>query len=622
MTVSAVGLSRLERTGDRITISGSTYFLVLRHVGQGFSRSPYALLTGPDRTRWSAINLLASVHRIGVPDETRQVHSVEVLEEGDDVIVLVRFRSSAWNQRTVRLRCTDSAIELSVIIEGRGRLTDLLVFGGVANLPSGACGTFRSSIDFRSLFVPSPTEPVQLVRPARSSAVLGVVGDASPGRLNGIFSPPPLALGFGRELPEGATDVPGGAWLGLSVQAPVEDLTFTSLRYEPVDSGFLLRLEYDGHTTVDGEWTSPTFVLRPAGSGWQVLENYRADLIRRGFAPDTGPKPERWWLEPMFCGWGAQCARVLGPSRDLDEDDGTDPAALPDGAAPTSTAQWWAADYARQDVYDEFLATLSAGGVHPGTIVIDDRWQKEYGTATPDLERWPDLKGWIADRHADGQKVLLWWKAWDPSGLPIQECVVDAAGNAIAADPANPAYRRRLRAIVHDLLSSDGLDADGFKVDFTQRAPSGQTLVAADGAWGIAGLHLLLLTLYQAAKAAKPDALVITHTVHPSFADVCDLVRLNDILKRDIHGQRVSAADQLIFRHKIAACTLPHHGIDTDQWPIQSRAEWVEYAELQARLGVPSLYYAESIDRSGEKIRPADLARIATSWTEYRASLK
>jgi hypothetical protein len=619
MSEAAVEVSRVEQTDDRIVVTGTDYRLVIRGVGGGFARAPYALLTDSDHSRWSALSLLSSVHRVGVPDETRQVDSITVEMDGEDVVIVVASHSSAWNGHTLTLRCTDDTVELSVTVAGRGRITDVILLGGVANLPSGACGTFRSSIDFASVFVPTPTEPVQFVRPARSSAALGVVGDASPGRLNGVFSPPPLALGFGRDAAGDATEMPGGQWLGLSVRADVTELTFTTLRYEPLDSGFLLCLEYDAHTTVDGTWNSPTLVLRPAATGWAVLDDYRTDLVRHGFAPQSPPRPQPWWSEPMFCGWGSQCARVTRPVRDVDEDDGTE-LEMP-SAASGPRDLWWAADFARQDVYDEFLATLEAGGLRPGTIVIDDRWQQHYGTATPDLERWPDLGGWIAGRHAAGQRVLLWWKAWDPSGVPLQECILDAAGRPLCVDPANPAYQRRLRRIVENLLTPDGLDADGFKIDFTQRAPSGQTLVAADGAWGIAGLHLLLEQLYQAAKAAKPDALVVTHTVHPSFGDVCDMVRLNDILKRDIHGRRVSAADQLIFRQKIAASTLPHHGIDTDQWPIQSRAEWLEYAGLQPRLGVPSLYYAESIDRSREAISPSDLRRIAAGWSAYRATL-
>ena len=53
----------------------------------------------------------------------------------------------------------------------------------------------------------------------------------------------------------------------------------------------------------------------------------------------------------------------------------------------------------------------------PGTVVIDDKWQSAYGTNEPDTGKWPDLKAWIAGRHARGQRVLLWWKAWDPEGL-------------------------------------------------------------------------------------------------------------------------------------------------------------------------------------------------------------
>jgi hypothetical protein len=217
--------------------------------------------------------------------------------------------------------------------------------------------------------------------------------------------------------------------------------------------------------------------------------------------------------------------------------------------------------------------------------------------------------------------VLLWWKAWDPEGIPADECVVDATGSPVAVDPANPAYLARLESIVAGLLGPDGLDADGFKVDFTQRAPSGSTLRSAPGPWGIAALHAMLDTLYRAAKAAKPDSLVICHAMHPSFADVCDMVRLNDVLEYDIDGERVPVVDQLRFRNEIATRTLPGHLVDTDQWPMPSRAEWLAYAQEQARLGVPALYYVESIDGSGEPITADDLALVASTWADYRARL-
>jgi hypothetical protein len=45
-------------------------------------------------------------------------------------------------------------------------------------------------------------------------------------------------------------------------------------------------------------------------------------------------------------------------------------------------------------------------------------------------------------------------------------------------------------------------------------------------------LHDLLAVVYLAVKEAKPDALVITHTPHPSFVDVTDMVRPNDVMRQ------------------------------------------------------------------------------------------
>ena len=149
--------------------------------------------------------------------------------------------------------------------------------------------------------------------------------------------------------------------------------------------------------------------------------------------------------------------------------------------------------------------------------------------------------------------------------------------------------------------------------------PTGRTLQGHEGTWGIAALHRLLKTLTDAAHAAKPDALVVCHTVHPSFGDVVDMVRLNDVLKRDPAGLPVPVADQMRFRHGVVTRTLPDHLVDTDQWPMPNRREWLDYAALQPQLGVPALYYLESIDRSGEKVEADDLALIRRTWDTYRS---
>jgi hypothetical protein len=603
--VAASAAPTIERHDHRLVVRGTGYRLEVDATTAGLSRSPTVELFDAADCRWSRLSLLCAVDDGAAIDETGAV-AAPVVSEGDGCIVLEFVEmSSIWAERVVRIVCTRVTVEFSVTVRGAGSIGDVTLLGGAAVLSSGASGVFRSGIDFPSVFVPVPTEPVQFVRPAHSSAVLGVVGDAGPGRLNGIFSPPPLCLGLGREAPTGATGLASGDWLGMSLRGPVTDLTFTTARYEPLDGGFLLRLAYEGHTSVDGSWTSPTVVLKPATSALDTLRDYRADLVAHGFARDVVAGGPRWWREPIFCGWGAQCARSAFA------------ADSPGGVVEA------APDLARQDVYDEFLATLATAQLDPGTIVIDDRWQAEYGTAAPDLARWPDLRGWIAERHAEGRRVLLWWKAWDPAGLPAEECILAADGTPVAVDPSNPAYRQRLGRIVEHLLGAAGLDADGFKVDFTQRTPSGRSLRGVEGgAWGIAALHELLGALYAEAKAAKPDALVVTHAIHPSFGDISDMVRLNDVLERDIAGLPVPVVDQLRMRAAIAGATLPHHLVDTDQWPMPDRAQWLAYVDEQATLGVPALYYLDFIDNSKQSIRPEDLARVGASWQRYREGIR
>src|SRR5690606_8072664 len=322
-----------------------------------------------------------------------------------------------------------------------------------------------------------------------------------------------------------------------------------------------------------------------------------------------------WWHEPLFCGWGAQCARAAHRLHHDDPDAATGALMSVEDDVATVRA---APDFARQEVYDAFLARLDAHAVDPGTIVIDDRWQAAYGTGEVDTEKWPDLRGWIVAQHAAGRKVLLWWKAWDAEGIPAEECVRNAVGDPVTVDAGHPGYRARLAGIVRHLLGPDGLDADGFKIDFTQRGPSGASLTGTDGVWGIAAVHLLLETIATAARETKPDALLVAHAVHPSFGDVCDMVRLNDVTERDVHRERVPVTDQLEMRHGIASRVLPDHLIDTDQWPMPDRASWLAYVAAQPRYGVPALYYVEAIDNSGERIEGADLDTVAASWQAYR----
>ncbi|MFN2520776.1 MAG: hypothetical protein ABR525_07010 [Candidatus Limnocylindria bacterium] len=480
-------------------------------------------------------------------------------------------------------------------VEGSGILADCQLFGGHYSGRSGWSAFLRSGSDAQSLFSPSPHAPERVAVGSSESAVIEASGASLPGRGHWFFTPAPFCYGLSPERPPPASSsLPDGPWLMLGLAAAPRAHSFTAFAYDALEDGFSLRLPYEGHTRVNGSFRTPAVVFVFGCADPHLgIARHTAILRERGLLPPPAERPRpAWWSRPIFCGWGAQC-HLAGPGR--------------------------ASDLSRQDRYDGFLAALESHGVYPGTVIIDDKWQRSYALSDVDEAKWPDLPGWIARRHATGQRVLLWWKAWDPEGLPADQCVRNAAGMPVTADPTDPGYERTLRQSVRRMLSPDGYGADGLKIDFTALTPSGSSLVSNGDAWGIELLHRLLAIVRDEAKRAKPDALILGHAAAPYFAPLLDMVRLNDMLR--LYDARPGAPVVEHMRHRAATAraACPELLVDTDNWAAPDRATWRAYVLAQPELGVPCLYYATHIDRSGEALEAEDYAAIRFAWARHEA---
>jgi hypothetical protein len=582
----------LEEPGGGLVVEASRYGLEVSADGM------LATLRSGDGVELARLRLLAAFDATDAADETLSVDAPQVVP-GPGVAVEVGRRSTRWERAGLRLTCGDEAIEVDAFVEGRGRLADVHLLGGRSLQPRGPGGFLPSGSTFRTLFSPNPGDPARLLRSAGESAVIGVAADSQPGRGHWFFTPAPLYLALttadGLSDP---TELVADGWTGVALEAPVDDLTFVQLAYEPADSAFSLRLDYDGHTAVDGEFHAPPVVITPGlDDPYAGLRRHRASLGARGAAAAAEPRHvPSWWSAPIFCGWGAQCHLAAG---------------LGVRAAELST----------QERYDAFLESLAGHGVVPGTVVVDDKWQEAYGTCAPDRGKWPDLAGWIAGRHEAGQRVLLWWKAWDAEGLEPELCIRNPDGEPVALDPGLPAAREALAEVVTTMLADDGLDADGLKVDFTASTPWGRALSdSAGGRWGVALLHDLLEVVYAAAKRARPDALIVTHTPHPGFVDVTDMLRLNDLLRLDDPGPRPAVVPQMRYRAAVVRAACPELLVETDDWCAPDRQAWREFLEVKTELGVPSLYYATHLDLTGEPLEDEDYATLRRTWAAWTAA--
>ncbi len=571
---------RVDARVDGLHVRAPAYVLWLP------AGKPYALLADRDGVPWGELFLAPSVHTLGVLDDTIRLHPAAVEATSDGHRVTIDAESTAWTSKRVTLDCHPRRLRVSVEVAGEGQLTDVHLLGGYCSAdPRQGSGFFSSGADFSSVFNPEPWGSERRVLPAGESTVLDVMGGPVPGKEHWFFTPPPLCLAASRSpAPECRDELPSGPWLVMGLGVAAGEQHFTALHYEAVEAAFSLRLAYEGQTRVTGRFTAPSVVFAfDAPDPYAGIRGYVATLRELGYlrASDR-TAPPAWWSEPIFCGWGSQC--ILARRH---------------GGRPR--------DYATQASYDGFLGALDRGGVAPGTVVLDDKWQAAYGTCAADPTKWPDLRGWIDARHDEGRRVLLWWKAWDPEGLPGDLCVRNAAGMPVGTDPSNPRYEEALRASVRRMLGPDGYDADGFKVDFSARTPSGPGLRRHGAAWGVELLHRLLEILYDEAKRTKPGALVMTHTPNPHFADVTDMIRLNDV------NTRAPVVAQMTHRAGVVAAACPELLVDTDNWPMPDPESFREYVRAQPRLGVPSLYYATHLDR----LPPWTKERTHVAWDHY-----
>ncbi len=565
----------VEEEEGSLSVKAETYILAFA------VDRPFVYLDDPSGCRIAELFVLSSVHPLHDRDDTVGVGRWRWEESPGEIVFSLEVASSVWQSKIYRFRCRPRRFLYEIEIVGEGRLAEAHYFGGYfSGQARWGSGFFRSGQSFRRGFNPEPnSQEVNYFVPSAGS-VIDLTGVPLPGKAGWFFTPPPFCYAF----------LANQGWLGVGVEAAPGANRYTEFSYSGELNSFYLTLAYEGHTSVAGRYRLPALGFDFGDDEYDVL---RAHVRALGLGGHLGPARARvkpaWWHEPIFCGWGAQCGAAV----------------LEGGRAP---------DYGRQALYESVLATLEQNGVCPGIVVLDDKWQATYGDNLVDPAKWPDLRGFVRNQHSLGRRVLLWLKAWDPEGLPAEECISNAAGLTLAVDPTNPAYVHRLCASIKTMLGPDGYDADGFKIDFSARIPSGPGMHLHGDTWGLELMHTYLGVLHDEAKRIKPEALIMAHTPHPYLSGLLDMIRLNDINVDKNVGRAMT------LRARIAAIACPDALIDTDNWPIRDKAAWRAYTSLQLSLGIPSLYYGSHIDSTGELLEEEDYALLRDTWAEYRAS--
>lgn len=484
-----------------------------------------------------------------------------------------RGGSDLWDAKEYVIRALETHFEYSVRVRGRGKIDRVRYFIGDA-----AGETPGSEYEFDTGFTPIPT--------VTGASQCEFSAQTPYDEFSFLTIPPMFCYVF---------DVCGiDDKLAFALAAKRGGHQFTKFAYDTKSAKFLRRFwfwtDQCGHVTVDGEWESPAVLVYGTPGRDEALKFYSDYYYDTGIARRRALSPGRFWYGPMACGWIEQAA--YGASRGLD--------------TPV-------ADLATQEMYDNFTAELQRRGLHPKIMIIDDKWQTEYGNAYADESKWPDLRRWI-DENLRGNDchTMLWYKLWDSEGLPEDMTMAGGYGGRRVADPTNPRYREHIRETMHRLLSSDEgcYNAWGLKLDFAFFQPTGREAISHSGKYGVELLLEYITLIYDCAKAVKPEAVISASPCHPLFSCCMDHARLHDY-----HPDLRRVYEEFSFRRNIYSIALPDALIDTDGASFSSRRDTMRHMRLVPTLGIPDLYCITPL--SSAALTDSDWAEASEIWREY-----
>ena len=520
---------------------------------------------------------VSAVDAGGQRDEEIALGRPETEKNGDVTTVTWTARSTLWDKKEYVFRFTPGYAVYCVRVHGKGAVDGIDFFTG--DRKDRFYGSGYEAADY--------TAPLGLANSGRAGRVFTMAEDTYLGiDMTGGFSPVPLAFSFR------TAGVDGRFLMGLAAlpgNCSFDGLTYKNLRLGLDISRFCLRSDFGGYREVDGCWESPQIIMLTGEGDLDCLRRYAEWHYDRGVPRAVTENIPTWWKGPFFCGWKEQAVA-----------DGYD--------SPL--------DAATQDCYSRMSDTLDLRGLRPSAIIIDDKWQKEYGAALPDGEKWPDMRAFVEGQHEKGRRVVLWFKSWNPEGLAEDECILSESGEKLSADPTSPAYRARVREIMRTLLSPDKgcMNADGFKIDSIIRIPFGRNLrIHEKGVYGLSLLRCLMELLYSDAKRVKPDALINNSCCHPALAAFTDQARLHDTF----FGLRDSVRI-MRERAELFDAMMPRISIDTDAGSCGSRRDFMRYARECGSFGVPDIYILNPIKDSA--MTAEDWEEIRLLWEEYRRS--
>jgi hypothetical protein len=507
-----------------------------------------------------------------IPDKGDRITGFELAESTDfDAHFIWESESELWS-KTYFLDCFEDRFEYYVTVKGKGAVDSVNYFGAEYSDPLRG-----SEYEFSDFYYP--------VIPLDGTAGYHFKPVTEHRPFSWLSVPPMFCYSFRVE------DVDGRLALGLVAQAGEHNFTQFDFRtsMHRWGSRFWLSTDQCGHTKVDGEWTAPKIIGRVVRSDEDALVFYRNYYFYHGICPkgSDAAKP-RFWYGPIACGWLEQLSHTY----------------------ETDEGLVWSS---KQDVYEEYVKRLEERNLYPKILIIDDKWQTEYGRPRPSEDRWPDLRGFVDRMRADKDiHVMMWYKMWDNEGVPEEYCVYDGKEKRFVVDPSNPGYQEILKENIRTIISDEPgcMNADGLKIDFAFWQPVGREANTYSGKYGVELFVEYVRLIHDYMKQIKPYAILNASPCHPMFAQFVDQARLHD------YDYRLrNCFEEMSERAALWKCALPNALVDTDGCGYNTRRDTLRYLTRNHEIGIPCIYAVSPTPYL--TLSDDDWRAVAKSWFDY-----
>lgn len=306
------------------------------------------------------------------------------------------------------------------------------------------------------------------------------------------------------------------------------------------------------------------------------------------------------------------------------------PRSRPRSATMTSFNTW--GDFRHQS-FDIDAQVRSALEVDAEVLVLDDGWETEESSGLPDSERIGDLDELVERIHAEGLEVGFWqsvgWVANpDLFGLTPDDLLCDSEGDPVKTnwalnprdhakfmvDPSTAGGQRFLRERTRRLAET--YRPALFKLDFAYAFPSVTHAVPRDPEWrGEQLAYRVSEFIIGVAKQAHPEVAMLGYGAHPQFADLFDVISLDDMGDGGFENEAIS------HRHwSVWAAALGGWGIPVNGSGGYNSDQDGEVILNTAVLGSPGVIFATQDLREPAGVRKAARRRAIARWHRRTAT--